>query len=302
MYHPRVAHSPFSAAFTPGARFAQHAADPIVMQVLRAGELRVPTGWLSVADPFTTDFADPYTPFARQAPTGSFPVELALARFERDARVACARVRFAPPDVPAVRWEMASFADQPALPADEVACYGVDAGTGCFFDVAARGPVDDETAKAWLAAFDLDGQPTWGSHVADVGPANVVMFSSGWGDGFYTSYWGLDAADRVVELVTDFEVLLEPVSERVAIPLPLPRGKLAHPLLAAHKVTLRAPLLSRTTAILGGPGSARVDLSDDSPVTMQHHGDDRHYTWTQADPGVQLVVSILVGIRPLAPL
>ena len=39
------------------------------------------------------------------------------------------------------------------------------------------------------------------------GQANVAMFSSGWGDGFYASWFGLDEAGRVVALVTDFGVV-----------------------------------------------------------------------------------------------
>jgi len=33
------------------------------------------------------------------------------------------------------------------------------------------------------------------------------MFSSGFGDGFYASYFGLDASGEVVALVTDFAVV-----------------------------------------------------------------------------------------------
>ena len=36
---------------------------------------------------------------------------------------------------------------------------------------------------------------------------NIIAFSSGWGDGCYPSYWGYDAADQRVALVTDFGVL-----------------------------------------------------------------------------------------------
>ncbi|WP_225764994.1 DUF4241 domain-containing protein [Inquilinus sp. Marseille-Q2685] len=39
------------------------------------------------------------------------------------------------------------------------------------------------------------------------GHANVAMFSSGWRDGFYASYFGLDETGRVVALVTDFGVV-----------------------------------------------------------------------------------------------
>lgn len=36
---------------------------------------------------------------------------------------------------------------------------------------------------------------------------NVMIFSSGYGDGFYASYWGFDDTGSPVALVTDFRVL-----------------------------------------------------------------------------------------------
>jgi hypothetical protein len=38
---------------------------------------------------------------------------------------------------------------------------------------------------------------------------NLIAFSSGWGDGCYASFFGYDAHDKLVGLVTDFQVLLE---------------------------------------------------------------------------------------------
>ena len=44
--------------------------------------------------------------------------------------------------------------------------------------------------------------------MADAGPANnVAMFSSGWGDGFYTSWVGYGADGKVTALVTNFLVI-----------------------------------------------------------------------------------------------
>jgi hypothetical protein len=40
-----------------------------------------------------------------------------------------------------------------------------------------------------------------------IGAGSAALFSSGWGDGHYNSYFGLDAAGAPVALVTDFEVL-----------------------------------------------------------------------------------------------
>jgi hypothetical protein len=40
--------------------------------------------------------------------------------------------------------------------------------------------------------------------VSDRTQANIVAFSSGWGDGAYASHWGYDVAGNLVSLVTDF--------------------------------------------------------------------------------------------------
>lgn len=293
-----MVHSPFAAAFTSGTRFASDEGGIIAIECRTIGELEVPTGRLGASDPFTTSFEEPGVPFAIRAPVGRFPVELAIARYANgDQRVACARVRF--DRAKAVRWQMALIEGQRTPGDGETAGYGVDAGTGSFYDLAARAEVDESTSEAWLAAAERNGVDTWTWHVAALGVANVVMFSSGWGDGFYTSWWGLDDGDRPVELVTDFELLIGPVSEAIELALPLPRGRIHHPLLAQHALTLTAPLLSRTRATLAGSGAARLELSDGSPVKMTRARDERRYHWKASAPGVRLIVRVMVGARPL---
>jgi uncharacterized protein DUF4241 len=38
--------------------------------------------------------------------------------------------------------------------------------------------------------------------------ANILLFTSGWGDGAYPSYWGYAADDALVCLLTDFGVVV----------------------------------------------------------------------------------------------
>lgn len=292
-----MVHSPFGNAFRPGTRFLQEASGLVEVSTRVLGELKVVSGRIGASDPFVTAFDEPTATFARAAPIGVFPVEACVARFDNaDARVACARVRFAATE--AVRWEAATFAGQEVVAGQDHG-YGVDAGTGCFYDAEARGDVDEATGAAWIAAMEGRGVDTWSWHVAELGGANVVMFSSGWGDGFYTSYWGFDGDGDVVEVVTDFQVLIEAVRERFEVPLPLPRGKVEHPLLAKAGATLRRPFWSQTTAILGGDGGVRVELSSGEPVEMKWEGKERRYTWKKAAPGSRLVVSVMVGVRAM---
>jgi hypothetical protein len=236
--------------------------------VHRLGELEVPSGRLCASDPFTSSFEND-KPFAYTAPAGVYPVELAIARFDNaDQRVACARLRFSAENAVATRWELALFEGQAQPASDEVAGYGVDAGMGCFFDQRAQGKVDEKESEAWLRAAEKNSVDTWTWHSSELGAANVVMFSSGFGDGFYGSYWGFSADGRLVELVTDFEVLIGSIMERFELPLPLARGHLRHPVLERHDIEFRVPWLARRTVILGGKGAARVELTDGSAVVM----------------------------------
>jgi hypothetical protein len=296
----QASHSPFADAFVDGARFRGASGDVIEMRVVALGDLRVPTGRLCVADPLTTNYGQPNVPLAREVPTGSFPVEIAVAMLANgDQRVACARVRLRA--LHAVHWEPAGFEGGRAPGGDDIAAYGVDAGMGSFFDAAARARVDEVTTEAWLAAMNARSRDTWTWHVAEVGEANVVMFSSGWGDGLYSTFYGFDAGGLLVEIVTDFEVLLGPVSESFDVPVPTPRGAIHHPLLDAHGVTARTPLFSRRTIILGGTGTARVELSDGSPVELRRQNGERHYSWKSIADGACARVAIMTGVRPLEP-
>lgn len=183
------------------------------------GVLAVPTGKLIARDPFIGR-----TPaFSQQSPRGHFPVQLLIAHYGgRDdllgpsgwphERVAAATLRFSAsrPD----RWEMAALPgeDPLTLGPEEFFGYGVDSGTGCFMDSEAADRLEFRMAqdqsyvdavvermaetykhtRMW-ALIDLD----------EDGGLDVALFSSGWGDGSYASYWGWSKGELVC-LVTDF--------------------------------------------------------------------------------------------------
>ena len=109
--------------------------------------------------------------------------------------------------------------------------YLVDAGLGCFTDAEtnsmfstamdryyeenpSKNYYDDilaEEFKTVSGSHPLSRDlGDWNNHFPVQGkPNNVIMFTSGWGDGSYASYWGKDAKGQVVELLTDFFVLPE---------------------------------------------------------------------------------------------
>jgi hypothetical protein len=185
------------------------------------GQLLVTSGRIVACDPLTM----PETPpFADMVEPGRYPVILSVAELPNaDQRVAYALLKMS--EHPAVRWEIAVPYGQTLGPlkSRETFGYGVDAGVGGFVDVdAARFLLaeggetiaeNDDSGDLFDRALSMLDQTrtttwSWADLIADEATgANVIMFSSGWGDGFYSSYWGYDASNQQVALVTDFNVL-----------------------------------------------------------------------------------------------
>jgi hypothetical protein len=205
--------------------FDKEAAGTLVpFEVLDLGELTVHTGKVAGFDGITFSGGA----YAKEVPKGKYPVLIAVARFkpgegkkEGDQRVAFARLRLS--DKPAVRWEPALFEGtdpkkrKPGA-ADE---YGVDAGIGAFADKASRKELDrltkelnDKWDEDWvfgkgklLSVMDRVYRSTRSWARVKIGRAEMVLFSSGWGDGRYPSYWGYDADGKLAALLTDFKVV-----------------------------------------------------------------------------------------------
>ena len=182
------------------------------------GHLEIPSGTIVTCDPFIVDGAA----LARTVTPGSYPVSLAVATFlgdktKGDQRVAAATVHFRH-GLPA-RWEVASFHETPRKRGGEPG-YPVDAGTGCFMDAGAQASIKAEptpwptpSQKALEQQLLTDHYThTWGWAIYQPDPAskaNCVAFMSGYGDGNYSSYWGLDDNGAPVCLTTDFDVFTD---------------------------------------------------------------------------------------------
>lgn len=190
------------------------------LQTHEVAQLSIRDGLIVACDPLVDPEAEP---FDRKVPLGKFPVRVVVAEFEGgDQRVAAARIDFK--QEPVARWVPALVAGQELsqLAPGEMYGYGVGAGTGCFMDVSAASALAEremelsESAE-FVSYYDdvLDEVMnehhrdtwTWVDHSPSGDERNVVIFSSGWGDGFYSSYWGEDSNGELVCLVTDFDVL-----------------------------------------------------------------------------------------------
>jgi hypothetical protein len=179
--------------------------------------LWLPTGHVVACDPLAHQNPQPFT---RTCPPGCYSVFLHLLPNEN--RIAYAELRLSPTSV--ARWEMAVVADQdPAtLAADEIFGYPVSAGLGSFMD-ATTVPLLDQHDASLQAQLGDDYISYYDDYLAEhlendalTGhehcllqpypdqPNNVAVFQSGYGDGFYATYVGLDAAGQPVKFVTEF--------------------------------------------------------------------------------------------------
>ncbi|MEW2554454.1 DUF4241 domain-containing protein [Streptomyces zhihengii] len=210
----------FSRHFTPGSRFTEESGLTGEMSVVPAGELWLPSGRVVACDPFVSLGTGESEPFTAEVPPGRYAVECAVATLtepdeppadEPHLRIAAARLVITA--TAPVTWEIAHQAGQdPAeLADDEFFAYGVDAGTGCFYDAACDESFPDcvgDEGPLW-DAFDAGGDSYLGPHTVtakDTGH-NLIAFMSGWGDGAYPTWVGRDANGAVTCFVTDFFVV-----------------------------------------------------------------------------------------------
>ncbi|AIC29260.1 hypothetical protein IE4771_CH04211 [Rhizobium etli bv. mimosae str. IE4771] len=185
------------------------------INVIHMGNVELTSGRVVAADPL----AQPDRPaLARTVAPGEYPVTL----YQAFGRIAAASMRFAEgrPD----RWELAVLPGQdPAtLKDDEIFGYPVDAGVGCYMDAQTLALIDERQAQVQaqkpgadinyyddVLAADLDANKSiYALHRPVAGKkGNVAVFWSGWGDGFYPVFWGLDRDGRALVLLTDFGVI-----------------------------------------------------------------------------------------------
>ncbi|HEY1388898.1 MAG TPA: DUF4241 domain-containing protein [Ktedonobacterales bacterium] len=212
-------------AFEPGAEAQDRRYGAVTFWTRSVGDLIAPTGRIVACDPFECVDAPA---FAHKVLPGHYPVRVALAQFAgtRDERIAGAVLQLR--DAAPVRWESAEWvrdADTANAEADKegatvsaplMDAYGVDSGFSSFMDEAAiealldhiEAEDDDDYLQGRLDRLGPVGGPEWFDLPLDeTNGANILLFTSGWGDGVYPSYWGYAADDGLVCLLTDFGVV-----------------------------------------------------------------------------------------------
>jgi len=191
-------------------------ADLVVRSItaLRLGNVELTSGRIVASDPLV----GPDRPaFVKAVPSGDYPVTL----YEAFGRIAAASMRFA--EGKPVRWELALIPGQDinSLKGDEFFGYPVDAGLGCYMDADTYALIQEREKRVQAEKSSIDinyyddvlapeleaNKDRYVMHRPISGKrGNVAIFWSGWGDGFYPVFWGLDAGGRPLVLFTDFGV------------------------------------------------------------------------------------------------
>lgn len=179
----------------------------LTFRVVRLPDLKLPSGRIAASDGFIPVGAKPFT---QATLPGVYPLLLAIAVIGDDERIGFAKLQLA--DQPATRWEMAlvSGQDPASLKPLEVFGYPVDSGTGCLGDIDALkllGSTNEDFSNNMLDEFQKSYRHTRGWLSVDSSRGSVALFSSGFGDGVYPSYFGYSAKGELVSLITDFGVV-----------------------------------------------------------------------------------------------
>ncbi|MCB9677713.1 MAG: DUF4241 domain-containing protein [Alphaproteobacteria bacterium] len=241
-----------------------------ILRVRDIGTLRVTTGILVTGD-LGYD-ADLLEPLGLHVPPGEYPVQTGVA-FGRNAAV---RVRFS--DAPVVAWH-------PADAASGGHVVGVDAANVAILDASA---VLGVTAREKERAFDAWARDE--AHPATrmlslAGRDDGVIAASGWGDGAYPGYWGLDASGAPAQLLLDFLVLAEFLEDTLEVPA----DTLASDALADRGLVLALDTAGKALKLtvtggafndidlLGADGEVLADTRRSVETTVR--GQEQTYTW-----------------------
>lgn len=182
--------------------------------VQKLADINFPTGIIIAADPLALFDTEP---FEKKILPGKYPVFLYIHHLENeDKRVTAAETRLK--ETLPVRFEMALCKDQKLdeLKApDEFYGYAVDTGTGSFMDKQTceqferilnekKGvipEIDKELDRTYIYTYS-----TAVYTVPDT-KNNLAIFSTGYGDGCYASYWGYDSLGDVCCLISEFQTI-----------------------------------------------------------------------------------------------
>ena len=194
---------------------------------IHVGDVNLPTGRVIAADPF---FSAEQHPFSRTVEPDKYPVFIYMAEIDKlHHRIAYAKIKFRPTE--ATKWVLALTDDLTPeelsdLGEDEFYGFPVESGLACFMDeetnaqfiakmdeLQERNPESNYYDEVLAEEFRMySGKNNFSRELGDWNDHhpqadsdnNIIMFASGWGDGYFPAYWGLDEEGNTIELVIDF--------------------------------------------------------------------------------------------------
>ena len=212
----------FNRFFAPAADLADF------VHILDIGPLSLPSGRLIAADPLVGLDRDT-PPFTRSLPPGEYPVQLCILSddpHKNYGEYAAARVCFT--ERQAVRFEQALVGteDPAGVEAGKSFGFPVDTGMACFCDAEAcaalcgfeeqmqqQKPGSDLYNDLWCELLEENarlhpdyqsGSGDWLNFRIPGTGYHLPLFRSGYGDGCYTTYWGIDADGNICQAITEF--------------------------------------------------------------------------------------------------
>ncbi|TXT59328.1 MAG: hypothetical protein BAJALOKI1v1_1440007 [Promethearchaeota archaeon] len=191
------------------------------------GKLKIPTGKIVAGDPFLIFHCNH---FEKTISPGEYEVELIFLELPTAGnRLAIARIVVSEKD--AQYWELALLKNEDIgeLAKGEFIGFVVDSGLACFIDHqfckeftttmdglyrknSNFNYYDDVLAAEFAENAFNKNDPRdvgdWTNHKFDSNSiGNVMIFSSGFGDGLYPVYWGIDNEGKITDLLIDFFVI-----------------------------------------------------------------------------------------------
>lgn len=177
------------------------------------GLLNIVTGKIVVFDPITN--AD-RAPLVGEVPVGEYPVSV----FVDNTQNSILLIRLEIQQKPVVKWELALLPGQDLQSLEEGTSFGfpVMTGIGCYTDAlsadffkAIQERLQSEMGEEVMAYYDnflVDALAENDSLFCNHFPSpdsrlNMIVFSVGWNEGTFSSYWGKDENGEIVCLITD---------------------------------------------------------------------------------------------------
>ncbi|RUO34848.1 DUF4241 domain-containing protein [Aliidiomarina soli] len=156
------------------------------------GKLKITSGVLGILD-FGYDIYR-FEPLQRKVKPGSYLVETVTTH----NRVAGIRVKLSDSEQ-AVKWYAANTPSGNGV-------YGVDAGNLAIFDVGNLLELSHLKKEKLFDRWSVAGKPEL---LSMTGQDDCVISTSGFGDGAYPAFWGVNDQDEVVSLYIDFMILVQ---------------------------------------------------------------------------------------------